>query len=114
MDYAANAVLGELEEVRAVITRPENIFIHMAANLDTLTALGKNSCLYVQFFLDCHSHIVSFPFQPKNSTYLSLLNLGVQEGGGGSAFFLYPIPRISKITHKKLRQYEDQNINLVF
>jgi hypothetical protein len=62
MDYAANAVLAELEEVRAVITRPENIFIHMAANLDTLTALGKSS-LYVQFSLDCQSYMFSFPFQ---------------------------------------------------
>ncbi len=52
MDSAANAVLGELEEVRAVITRPENIFIHMAANLDTLAALGEYSCLYVKVSVD--------------------------------------------------------------
>jgi hypothetical protein len=59
MDSAAKAVLGELEEVRAVITRPENIFIHMAANLDTLAALGEygtaGSC--VKFSLDSHSYI---------------------------------------------------------
>ena len=40
MNQAPNKVVGELEEVRAIITRPENILIHMAANLDTLTAQG--------------------------------------------------------------------------
>ncbi len=41
MDCAPNKVLSELEEVRFFITKPENIFIHMAANMETLTAAGQ-------------------------------------------------------------------------
>jgi hypothetical protein len=44
LDCAPNKVLAELEEVRAVITRPENIRIHMAANLEALKAAAGEGC----------------------------------------------------------------------
>ena len=49
MNQAPNKVVGELEEVRAIITRPENILIHMAANLDTLTPQGYRNTVIVHF-----------------------------------------------------------------
>jgi hypothetical protein len=89
MDYAAKAVLGELEEVRAVITRPENIFIHMAANLDTLAALGEYGTagfmcqVFTRLSLSHHQFSVS-----ASILYFLIWGFNGGEVGGGVHVFV--------------------------